>query len=352
MEVKKEIEPIFEPTKVEAVETKNLPEKIRANKKMFLYGFGGLLTLALIIVLATTIVRVYKYAATDAFTVGVARALRLPAMKVNGERVLFSEYADDLKAIAKMKAYDVQSGGPSASMTDEVMSDQVLWRLANNILVGKMASEYGVMIEEKDINTIKEQILKQFKTAAEADKELNDRYGWNLEMYTNKVIRPYILHGKLSEKIGTDQNAREEVRAQAQKVLDEIKAGADFAEMAGKYGSDGTAANGGDLGWFAKGDMVPEFENAAFALKKGELSPVLVETEYGYHIIKTDDKKTEKVKNELGKMVNKDQVKASHILFAFPNADKYLDNAAKKAEIHLYVGLHNPFEALQTPVAK
>lgn len=353
MEKKKEIESVIEPAKVESEEIKTLPGTTSVNKKMFLYGFGGLVALALVVVIVLSIVKVYKYAATDAFTVGVARALRLPAMKVNGERVLFSEFADDLEAINKMKAFDVQSGGPNASLTDEVMSDQVLWRLANNILVSKMASEYGVAVVDNDINTIREQILKQFKTSAEADKELNDRYGWSLEMYTNKVIRPYILHGKLVEKIGTDQKAREEVRSQAQKVLDDIKAGADFAEMAKKYGSDGTAASGGDLGWFRKGDMVPEFENAAFVLKKGELSSALVETQYGYHIIKTDDKKTEKVKNDLGKMVNEELVKASHILFAFPNADKYLDDAAKKAEIHLYVALHNPFEALQTPaVAK
>jgi len=337
---------------IPAVEEKK-PEVMNKNLKMFLYGFGGLLVVAIVAVLVTATVRVYRYTKTDGFTVGVARIMRLPVMKVNGDRVLYSDYADDMKAIGKMKVYDAASGGPSASMTDEVMSDQVLWRLTNNILIEKMGTEYGVTVESKDIDTIKEQILTQFKTTEEANKELSSRYGWTLDTYTEKVIRPFVLHQKLSEKIGVDQKAREDVRAQAQKVLEEIKAGADFAGAAKKYGQDGTAANGGDLGWFAKGDMVPEFENAAFALKKGEITKELVETEYGYHIIKLVDKKTEKVKDETtSKMVNTEQAQASHILFAFPSADKYLDEMAKKAVIKLYVNVHNPFEILQAPLAE
>ena len=78
-------------------------------------------------------------------------------------------------------------------------------------------------------------------------------------------------------------------RAKAAQVLVDLQGGADFAALAKEYSADpGSAAKGGELGFFAKGAMVPEFEEAAFALKKkGELSG-LVKTKFGYHILQLE----------------------------------------------------------------
>ncbi len=75
-----------------------------------------------------------------------------------------------------------------------------------------------------------------------------------------------------------------DVRAEAERVLAEAVAGADFAELAREHSTGPSGPNGGDLGWFGRGQMVAPFEEAAFALEVGEISGV-VETEYGYHII-------------------------------------------------------------------
>lgn len=75
----------------------------------------------------------------------------------------------------------------------------------------------------------------------------------------------------------------------AKDILKELKEGADFSELAKEHSTDGSAAQGGDLGTFGRGEMVPEFEEAAFALEAGELSDV-VQTQFGYHIILVTDK--------------------------------------------------------------
>jgi len=99
--------------------------------------------------------------------------------------------------------------------------------------------------------------------------------------------------------IGIPQNAdaatKQQAKAKADALLKDLKAGKDFAAAAKENSQDpGSAPNGGDLGYFEKGQMVPPFEQAAFALKAGEMSEV-VETQFGYHIIKVADKQESRV---------------------------------------------------------
>jgi peptidyl-prolyl cis-trans isomerase C len=76
----------------------------------------------------------------------------------------------------------------------------------------------------------------------------------------------------------------------AQEVLDKLSKGQSFAEMARKYSQCPSSKTGGDLGWFGKGRMVPEFEKVAFEGEKGKvLGPV--KTQFGYHLIKVLDKR-------------------------------------------------------------
>ncbi|WP_439880891.1 SurA N-terminal domain-containing protein [Pontibacter sp. MBLB2868] len=86
--------------------------------------------------------------------------------------------------------------------------------------------------------------------------------------------------------------AKAAAKAKAQDVLNQIKGGADFAQMATQYGSDGTASVGGDLGWFPEGQMVAPFDKAVFNASGTGLLPNLVETDYGYHIVKVTEPKT------------------------------------------------------------
>lgn len=80
-----------------------------------------------------------------------------------------------------------------------------------------------------------------------------------------------------------------------EKVLKKAQAGEDFAALAKEYSEGPSGPNGGELGWFARGAMVPDFETVAFATKKGEISG-LVKTRFGWHIIKVEDRKEAKLK--------------------------------------------------------
>ncbi len=107
--------------------------------------------------------------------------------------------------------------------------------------------------------------------------------------------------------------AKVKAKAKAEDLLKKIKDGADFAELAkANSGDTYSAVQGGDLGFFGKGQMVPDFEKAAFALKPGQVSDV-VETQFGYHIIKLTDHKDpntipfEQAKDDIVKMLAQDK---------------------------------------------
>jgi peptidyl-prolyl cis-trans isomerase C len=148
--------------------------------------------------------------------------------------------------------------------------------------------------------------------------------------YEDEAIREVLvrrfLAGKLSDEALKKRYAdevtkvppSEELRAshilvktqdEAKAIIKQLQGGADFAKLAKEKSTDTSAGNGGDLGYFGNGDMVPEFYAAAVKLKKGEYTKDPVKTQYGWHVIELTDRRTKAVpKFEEVKDQVKDQV--------------------------------------------
>jgi len=159
-------------------------------------------------------------------------------------------------------------------------------------------------LKKKYREQIKKQMLidrlvsrKLFKVSV-TTKEVKDFYQTYKDSIPDQPQSVKLSHILL--EIKPSRGTLDSLKKKAEMVLDKAKEGEDFASLASKYSDDPTGKSGGDLGFFKKGDMIEKFEKVAFALNPGEISD-LVETEFGYHIIKVEEKK-------------KDAVHARHIL--------------------------------------
>ncbi len=147
------------------------------------------------------------------------------------------------------------------------------------------------------------------KNIAVADGEVHDFYVQNLDKFktpeqlkaSHILVRVELKKAKdAAEQAAVDAEnklIRERAKNRIDDLLKQVKSGADFAELAKKSSDCPSSKNGGDLGWFGHGQMVKPFEDAAAALKPGEISGV-VETEFGYHIIKLNERKEPSVTPE------------------------------------------------------
>jgi len=311
--------------------------------KYFLFGIALLLVLAGIFGIVYS-VRAVKNLSDAPIVLKVAEVLNLSVAKVNGDAVSYASYMDDVNTLKKF--YNNAPAGSVPNFSDNDISDQALSRLIVNSIMKNFAREFKIAVTEDDISDVKSKLFDQYGTEEAVEAELMGQYGWNIDTYIKKIIRPMLLEQKVSEAFASGEagsdidgyGGREEVnashilfrveegdddleiKANAEKVLERAKSGEDFASLASEFGSDSTKDNGGNLGWFGKGVMVPEFEGAIFSLEPGQVGGELVKTEFGYHIVKLESKRDSR------------------------DFSKFLDDELKEANIELVVNVHDPFE--------
>lgn len=179
-----------------------------------------------------------------------------------------------------------------------------------NTSIAKIQIEYRDEIRKQLlIETLKRQKFAEIKANPKDIEDFFKEYKDSLPTMPEQVELYHIVKNVSS---GTD--SKKATFELAKKVRDSIISGGDFANFAQRYSADPwTAKSGGELGWFEKGKLVQEFEQAAFSLQKGEIS-MPIETPFGYHIIQTLDKK-------------KDSIFTRHILFKIVKSDKEQEEA-------------------------
>jgi peptidyl-prolyl cis-trans isomerase C len=212
----------------------------------------------------------------------------------------FPAFAQDMKPVATVDgqsiteedvriALDELSSGLPQQMDARQRRDYAIDYLIDlKIVAGQAAKEKLDATAEfrKRLDQTRERLLMETILTREGDKAATDAAMRKFYDETVKTLK-------------TDQEVRArhilvEKEDEAKAALERVKKGEDFAKVAAELSKDpGSGKEGGDLGWFEKGRMVPEFSEAAFKLEKGQVSDI-VKTQFGFHIIKVEDKRDKK----------------------------------------------------------
>lgn len=147
-------------------------------------------------------------------------------------------------------------------------------------------------IDDLRARLITEKVMKEVieKEATITDEKLTEYYEENMEEFSRpaQVRASHIL---IEVKPDADEATVAEAQKKIEMVLNEVKAGMDFAELARKHSGGPTSRRGGDLGYFSKGRMAPEFDQAVFALESIDDVSGIIKTQFGFHVIKLTGKK-------------------------------------------------------------
>lgn len=273
--------------------------------------------------------------------------------KVEGEEITEEQFNDEYKIFESL--YIKQFGEDAMSQkdedgrtTEEVLKEQILDKIIMETIIEKQASEMEISVSDEEVKEKTEDYISMtggeeaFNEFLEKNNITKKYFGENLrkELLVNKHRKQFIDSVEVTEDearkfFEENKEHLEVIRAshilvkteeQAQEVLDRLDDGEDFEELAKAVSVDkASALLGGDLGYTTKGARIPEFEEVAFNLEKGEISDI-VKTEVGYHIIKLVDRKDvfEELKDEITMVLKEEKY------------DKEMASSRDKAKVKIY----------------
>ena len=288
------------------------------------------------------------------FTVSPAGAHVLDKIvaRVNGDIILMSDLKGrSMQFLAEMKRRNQLVDEDNIhkiekEILNEMIEERLMLQFANNNNIKISDEDIKIAIEDvKKQNNFTDEMLEKalkndkvtindyrerLKEQMITSKVINYEVKSNIHIEENEIKKYYEEHRdefKTPEEVRVrhmvfmyseeerDSSKEEVIRKKAADILNKIREGEDFAKLASIYSEDLSAKSGGDLGYFSRGKMIKDFEDAAFILKKGEVSDV-IRTPYGFHIIKCDDKKeagfrpAEEVSGEIEKSIFLEKMKS------------------------------------------
>ena len=203
-----------------------------------------------------------------------AAAAAAPVATVNGtaiSRDMFEFYAK------------AASGKAGSELTAE-QRQQILDALVSGELVAQQAGKEGLE-KDKDVQSMLGMARLEILQRAIQQKYLKDKTPTEAELKAE-------YDAQIALMPRTEYHARHilvQSKEQADKITGQLRKGANFAQLAAKESLDSSKAQGGDLGWFAPSSMVKPFADALVQLKKGQVTPAPVQSQFGWHIIKLED---------------------------------------------------------------
>ncbi len=297
-------------------------------------GSKYVVVIGLILVVAVLAVLTVRFSLTGKLSGGIGQFLPVPVARVNNGFISGGRLNKNFEALRYF--YDSQEGQEEEPVDDLEIKKMGLDRLIEDKIILQMAKKFDVKVTKEDVEKEHQYVLEDYENEEELAKEIKELYDWTIEEFKDEVLVSSLYYDLLRKaylvdtKVIPERKEKDEKnKSKAEEALERLKNGEDFANLAKEVSQDDfTAEDGGDIGWFERDEMEPEFEEVAFALNPGEMSDI-IRTEEGYHIIKVIKKRGQG---------DEEEVKASHILFTVKDDfDEWFFEEKKKAKVKIYL---------------
>jgi hypothetical protein len=309
---------------------RKLTKPLTPNRKKVLIITIGIILASIVVLLLSFALLIYRYKSDSDLVYRVTSIVPYPAAKVDGSTVTYGEYLFELRTSKRVYEYLQTTNAQSADTSTEVdyTTPEGMERLKGlrqtALEDAKKAEIVRILAEEANIEISREELNRE--TELEIDKNGGEKkfneviasiFGWDLDDFKKKK-EIQLLQQKLAPSLSTEQ------KELAESVLSRVKSGEDFSNLAKEFSQDpGSRETGGDLGLKGEGVFVPQFEEVAFKLEPGEVSDI-VETEFGFHIIKSIEKKD-------------GQFRVAHILIQYQSVDELIQARLDNSSIKEYL---------------
>jgi hypothetical protein len=286
---------------------------------------------ALFIALA---VAIYAFDYKNPAITKIESVIPFPAAVINGSNfIAISRMNSNTESVKHF--YETQDFSKYGYRVDFTTSDgqkrlmikerEVLNKLIEDKVIEILAIKNGTKITSRMVEQNVNRTLEQYKSTQDTTQYISRLYGWSTDDFKNKVVKPSMYSEELAkffEKQDTSKEQAGQIINQAKSDLDKEK---DFAAVAKMYSKGSTASQGGDLGWFSQSNLITELSAQVFAMKAGEISPV-IESSLGFHIVKLNSKKTEN---------GTDLVEISQIFYPKKTFEEWLGEQMKTMNIFI-----------------
>ncbi len=279
-------------------EEKHHHHKPKKSKTWLIFGAAAFVIFAVLVFL---VLGVYKFNWNNRFFAVITRVIPFPAAYVHGDGLIsVNEIKSDDSAIKKFyESQDFERLGMRVDFsTDQgqkrlkIKEKDIINKLIENKVIEDLAQKRGIVLSDNDVNAALESSIQQYGNKDNLMSDLARLYGWTIDDFAQKVVKPEMYSQKLAEVYENtlDTSAQAE---KAQTLYKQATAkNADFAKIAEENSDGQSSAQGGDLGWSTKDQLIQEVADTAFSMKVGETSEP-VESPLGFHILKLQEKKTD-----------------------------------------------------------
>jgi len=273
--------------------------KKKKNLKFFLgtLAAAGIIFLALLVL----VLGVYKYNWNNRAMRLAEKTIPFPAIYIKGVGVIgIGEIKENSQAVKKFyESQDFDQIGMRVDFDTEqgqkrlkVKEKEIINKMIENKVIEVLAKKRGISITDSAVDQEVDSSIEQFGNRQNLMSELSRLYGWSLDNFKQKVVKPELYAEKLSEIFADEtETSKQETKIKSLHERVAVKK-EDFSRVAQEASEGESSANGGDLGWSAQKQLIPEMAEKAFSMKVGEISDV-IRSPLGFHIIKLDEKKSE-----------------------------------------------------------